>query len=62
MNSNFFFRNSGDVASSNVSDVDSSESSESPSALLREILYFSDSCIVLLPTQIWARPESICTK
>ena len=57
MNSNFFFKNSGDVASSNVSDEDSSESSES-SELFLEIFGVSGSRIVLLPTHICARPEN----
>ena len=60
MNSNFFFRKSGDVASSNVSEVESSESSES-TEVVWEAEIFSGRLTVLLPTHIWARPKNtIC--
>ena len=55
MNSNFFLRKSGDVVSSNVSEVESSESSES-TEVFWEVSVFSGRRIVLLPTHIWARP------
>ena len=60
MNSNFFFRKSGDVASSNVSEVESSESSES-AEVVWDTMIFSGRWIALLPTHIWARPKNtIC--